>query len=57
MCSWPPCCHGVILILIRLVSLGKAQKAPKSKKCLGRAAVGGSVEGTSGPRDEGIWSG
>lgn len=57
MCSWPPCCHGVILILIRLVSLGKAQKAPKSKKCLGRAAVGGSVEGTSGPRDGGIWSG
>lgn len=44
-------------MLMRLVSLGKAQKAPVSKKCSGRAAVGRSIEGTSGPRGGGVWSG
>lgn len=57
VCSWPPCCHGALLILMGLASLGKAQGARKSTKRSGRAAVRGSAGGTRGCDTWGAWVG
>lgn len=34
VCSWPPCCHGALLILMGLASLGKGSGSPKIHEAL-----------------------